>query len=694
MRASKMKIIRLKIKGLDCPECAIPVEKILSKIDGLEEIKFKYTTQEVVIKVAEELTKEKIITVLKNKGYEIIEARDKFRELYNIILFAFVSVVAVLLLSEIFIEKLGILKFPLRVIPIEVMVIATLVGGYPIFKNAFRGLRVRQINADLLMTVAIFAALSLMEFIASTLIVFFMSIAHFLEKLTLEKSRQAIKEIIESTPKKAVVKRNGKEAEVSIDEIKVGDIIVVKPGEKIPVDGTIVFGSSSVNQAPITGESIPVEKNVGDEVFAGTINQHGVLHIKAKKIGEDTTLGKIIKLVEEAETSKAPVQKFADKYSTYYLPIVLLASFITYLVTKNPFHSIAVLVVACPCAVALATPIAVVAAAGSLAKKGIVIKGGLYLEALAKVDTLVVDKTGTLTYGKPEVTDIIPFDSSDVELLKYAASVERYSEHPLASAVVEKAKERKMRLLKPESFDYHVGMGIFGKIGNSVITVGNENLISKQKISVPSIVKERKDNLEKMGKTVLYVAKDSKIIGLIAISDIIREEVFSALQEVRRLGIGKIVLLTGDNERIAKAVADYLGITEYKANLLPQDKIEYVRGLQSKGKKVLMIGDGVNDAPALMQADVGIAMGSGTDVAIETSHVVLVRDDWNQIPVAIKIGRKTFNTIKQNITFGIIFNIAGIVLASIGILTPILAAAAQSLPDVAVFLNSSKLLKT
>jgi Cd2+/Zn2+-exporting ATPase/Cu+-exporting ATPase len=248
--------------------------------------------------------------------------------------------------------------------------------------------------------------------------------------------------------------------------------------------------------------------------------------------------------------------------------------------------------------------------------------------------------------------------------------------------------------LKLESFDYYVGRGVLGKIGNSTIAVGNENLISQLKISIPSIVKERKDDLEKMGKTVLYVAKDLKIIGLIAISDIVREEVFSALQEVGRLGIGKIVLLTGDNERIAKAVADYLGITEYKANLLPQDKIEYVRGLQSKGKKVLMIGDGVNDAPALMQANVGIAMGSGTDVAIETSHVVLMRDDWSQIPAAIRIARKTFNTIKQNITFGIIFNIAGIVLASIGTLTPILAAAAQSLPDVAVFLNSSKLLKS
>jgi len=689
-----MKIIRLKIKGLDCPECAIPIEKILSKIDGVEEINFKYSTQEVAIKVAEELNEEKIITVLKNKGYEIIEAREKFRELHSTILFAFVSVVAVLLLLEILIEKLGILEIPLKVIPTEVMVITTLVGGYPIFKNALRGLRSKQINADLLMTIAIFAALSLMEFISSTLIMFFMSIAHFLERFTLEKSRQAIKEIIELSPKKVVVRRNGKEAEVSIDEIEVGDIIVVKPGEKIPVDGTIVFGSSSVNQAPITGESIPVEKNVGDEVFAGTINQHDVLHIKAKKIGKDTTLGRIIKLVEEAETSKASIQKFADKYSTYYLPIVLLASFITYLITRDLLHSIAVLVVACPCAIALATPVAVVAAAGSLAKKGIVIKGGLYLEALAKVDTLVVDKTGTLTYGKPEVTDIIPFNSSDLELLKYAASVERYSEHPLASAVVEKAKERKVHLLKPKSFDYYVGMGVLGKIGNSIIAVGNEKLINKQKISIPSIVKERKDGLEKMGKTVLYVAKDSKIIGLIAISDVIREEIFSALQEVRKLGIGKIVLLTGDNERIAKAVADHLGITEYKANLLPQDKIEYVRGLQSKGKKALMIGDGVNDAPALIQADVGIAMGSGTDVAIETSHVVLMRDDWYQIPVAIRVARKTFNTIKQNITFGIVFNIAGIVLASLGVLTPILAAAAQSLPDVVVFLNSSKLLKS
>ncbi|MFX1250944.1 MAG: heavy metal translocating P-type ATPase [Promethearchaeota archaeon] len=690
-----MKTIQFTIKGLDCAECALPLEKHISNTQGVKEIKISYSKQQAIITFNDLETTETILKKeIKSRGFSILESETKSRtDLSGLILFGFVSVIAILLLVEILVESLGILELPFESIPPVFLIIVTLIGGYPIFRGAYRGLRGKRINADLLMTVAIFAAMILGEFSASTLIVFFMSIAHFLERFTLTKSRKAIKDIIEYSPKKAIVKRDNEEIEVSIEDINIGDVVIVKPGEKMPVDGTVIFGSSFVDQAPITGESLPVEKSAKDEVFAGTVNQHGVLHVKVDKIGEETTLGKIIKLVEEAETSKARIQKFADKYSTYYLPIVILAAVITFLITQNPISSIAVLVVSCPCAVALATPIAIVASAGSSAKKGIVTKGGLYLEALAKVDTIVVDKTGTLTYGKPEITDVISFESSEDEVLQLAVSIERHSEHPLASAIITKAKNKDIPVLKVEDFRYEVGKGVIGTIHSEIIAVGNDQLMNVEDIPLPPSIKSIKSDLEQTGKSVMYVAKNNKILGLLASSDVIREDVSAALQEVRKLGIKQIILLTGDNERIAKAITDYLDIDQYQAELLPQDKIDYIKRLQRNDHKVLMIGDGVNDAPALAQADVGIAMGSGTDVAIETSNVVLMQDDWNQIPAAIKIGRRTFRTIKQNITFGILFNVAGILLASVGILTPILAAMAQSLPDVLVFLNSSKLLR-
>ncbi len=689
-----MQTIKVKIQGLDCAECSVPFEKFLSKLQGVQNIGVSYATQEARITIDDSKTSEaKITNIIKDKGYTILQETKQKKDISQLIIFAFITVIAILLLLEIVIERLGLLELPFKAIPTWILVIATLVGGFNIFKSAFQGLRVKQINSDLLMTIGIVASMLIREFSASTLIVFFMNIAHFLEGFTVRSSRKAIQDIIELAPEKATILRNGKEIEVATADITIGDIVIAKPGEKISVDGKVTFGTSSVDQAPITGESVPVEKSVYDEVFAGTINQHGVLHIKTEKVGENTTLSKVIKLVEEAESAKAPFQKFADRYSTYYLPVILISGLLTFFITHNPVYAIAVLVIACPCAIALATPIAVVAATGSAAKRGIIIKGGLYLEALAKVDTVVVDKTGTLTYGKPQVTDIIPFNIYEKELIKYAASLERSSEHPLASAVVEEAEKMDISLLQLKSFKYHVGEGILGKIENNSIIVGNDRLLERQRISIPTHIKEQKTCLEEAGKSVMYVVKGKSIIGLVATADTLREGIKTALQELKRVGIQHIILLTGDTEQITKVITKSLGIKEYLAGILPQEKITYIQKLQSQGKKVLMVGDGVNDAPALAQADVGIAMGSGTDVAIETSHVVLMQDDWLQIPEAIRLGKKTFSTIKQNIAFGVIFNIGGIVLASVGILTPILAAAAQSLPDVAVFINSSKLLR-
>ncbi|MHA2330541.1 MAG: heavy metal translocating P-type ATPase [Candidatus Hodarchaeales archaeon] len=689
-----MKTFKLKINELDCPSCALTFEKDIATSPGIVDIKISYTAQRANITINEQETNEEIIrNEIKNKGYTIVEKKSGTRSFAhsNTVYFAFVAVVAVLVLVEIVVEGLG--SSPLEDIPPLVMIAATLIGGYPIFRGAFRGLKNKQINADLLMTVAISAALFINELHAAILVVFFMSIAHFLERFTMSKSREAIKELVEQAPRIAIVKRDGEEIEVPIDEITIGDVVMVKPGEKIPVDGMVVKGSSSVNQSSITGESMPVEKTMGEPVYAGSLNQGGVLHVKTDKIGEDTTLGRIIKLVEEAETAKADVQKFADKYSTYYLPAVLVAAVITLVVTQNPVSAIAVLVVSCPCAVALATPVAVVASAGSSAKHGIIIKGGIYLELLARIDHLVVDKTGTLTHGKPRVTDIISFGCPEEEVLQVAASLEKNSEHPLASAILQKSREKGIQLLDAGEFKYEVGRGITGKLSTVEIAVGNDSLMREKNVEGQVAARERKKVLEQAGKTVVHVVRDNSIIGLITFSDTIRQDVKEALKELKDLGIDRVTLLTGDNERIARKTAEELDIDDYKADLLPGDKIACIKKLQARGSRVLMIGDGVNDAPALTQADVGIAMGSGTEIAMETSNVILMQDEWKQLPEAVKTGRRTFRTIKENITFGIAFNITGLLLASVGILTPVFAALAQSLPDVLVFLNSSKLLR-
>ncbi|MBS7636817.1 cation-translocating P-type ATPase [Candidatus Bathyarchaeota archaeon] len=614
--------------------------------------------------------------------------------LANIFRLFFISAVAFVAIIGIITERLGLLEAVLERIPAPIALVAVLLGGYPIFRSAYNGFRAKLINVDLLMSFGIIGAAVIGEFIASALIAFFMNIAHSIERFTVKKSREAIKELVKLAPKTAHVKRDGQEIEIKVEELAPGDIVIVKPGESIPADGIVISGLSSVNQAPVTGESIPVEKKTGDKVFAGTINGHGVLQVKVLKVGEDTTLGRIITLVEEAIAHKSRLQIFADKFTTYFLPIVIVAVGLTYLLSQNIVYAVAVLVVACPCSVALATPLAVVASAGNAAKKGLLIKGGLYLEALAKVEVIAVDKTGTLTIGKPNVTDIITFGESEKEVIRLAAAVEKYSEHPLATAILEKAKALNINVNDPEKFMVLPGKGIIAEVQHQRILLGNSQLIEERGIKLPTETLRKIHEMESQGKTVLLLTRNSHVVGLIAVADMVRGEVPKAIEKLKKLGIKRFVLLTGDNERVAAAVAKQLGISEYKANMLPEDKIEYVKALQAQGLRVAMIGDGVNDTPALAQADVGIAMGAaGTDIAIEAAHVVLMQDNWEQIPEAIRIGRKTYNTIKQNITFGILFNLIGMSLASIGVIGPILGSALESLPDVFVFLNSSKLLR-
>ncbi|MCL4537792.1 MAG: cation-translocating P-type ATPase, partial [Nitrospirae bacterium] len=485
------------------------------------------------------------------------------------------------------------------------------------------------------------------------------------------------------------------EVEIPVEEVKKGNIVVVKPGEKIPVEGVIISGRGSINQAPITGESIPVEKKEGDVVYAATINQLGVLFIKVTHTGQDTTYARIIKLVEEAESSKAPVQKIADKFAAYFTPAILAIAILTFLITWKITNAIAVIVVACPCTVAIATPLAVVASMGRAAKKGIIIKGGRYLEALAKVDTIVMDKTGTVTMGDPVVTDIEGFvDHDDKEIISCAAAVERYSEHPLAKAIIKKAAEIGAAVPEPEEYRVVPGMGIEATVNGKRIILGSRDMLRNKNIVPSEGVEKYILEKEEEGKTALLLSHDGIVCGVISVADIIREGSIEAISSLKKLGFDEPIMLTGDNPRTANAIASSLGIKNVMAQLLPEEKVNKIKELISIGRSVLMVGDGINDAPALAQAHVGIAMGAvGSDAAIEASDVALMRDEWKQIPDAVMIGRKTFSIIKQNLALGIVFNLVGITLASTGILSPAMAAVAHVMPDVLVFLNSSRLLK-
>lgn len=694
---SEVEIAELAIKGMDCADCALHIEQALGQLPGVERVEVLLAAERATIAYdASKVSLPQMVRVVEELGYRVGEGdRSRKPPLAGLLGTAFLVAVALLILVEMVAERLGLLEAVLGRIPAPIAIAAVLIGGYPIFMKVYQGLRSRKVTAHALMTIGILGALSIRQFESAALIVFFMRFADFLEGFTTERSRAAIKELVKLTPKVAWLKGEEGEREVPIEEIRPGNIVVVKPGERIPVDGRVVAGSAAVDQAPLTGESMPAEKGVGDEVLAASICQAGSLQIETMRVGADTSFGRIVKLVEEAEASKAPVQRFADRFTAYYIPVVLAAAAVTYLVSRNPVAAVAVLLVACACAIAIATPMVVVASVGSAARKGILIKGGLYLEALAKVDTLLMDKTGTLTFGEPRVTEVLALNGFQEErVLMLAAIAERFSEHPLASALVKEARSRHLALEEPESFSVLAGRGVQARSNGALIRVGSPRFLEEEGINIPDQARALASAFEGEGQTTLLVAQDSQLAGLIAVADQLRPEVPQAMTQLRALGIRELTLITGDSERVASRLASRLEVG-YRAQMLPHEKIQEVRRLQALGRKVAMVGDGINDAPALAAADVGIAMGvAGTEVALEAADVALMRDDWLQVPEAIRIGRRAFATIKENLALSVLYNVIGIALASLGILSPVLAAAGQSLPDVAIMLNSAKLLRS
>jgi Cd2+/Zn2+-exporting ATPase/Cu+-exporting ATPase len=692
---ANLQTLEIPIKGMDCTECTQHVQKAISKLDGIQSVDVLLATEKAIIKLdPDKVDMPAIRKAVASAGeYSIPETvprpsvqpmGDFNRQLMTLLAAVFSIVLSIVIAGE----WLGLFKLLEHIVPFPIGVLIVVAGGLPIYRNVLRAARKRQVISHTLMTIGVIAALAVGQWVTAAIVVVFMRVGDYVENFTTESARRAVKELTAIAPHTARVERDGSEVELPVAEVQVGEIVIVRPGEKIPVDGEVVSGQATIDQAAITGESMPVEVSNGSHVFAATITKLGSLRVKTLRIGADTTFGRVVKMVEEAEAHRADVQRFADKFSKYYLPIVTGVAALTFLISRNPLSTAAVLVVACSCSIALATPVAMLASIGGSAKRGLLIKGGKYLETLARADVVLVDKTGTLTLGQPQITDIIPFNGlSATDILALAASAERYSEHSLAEAVRSAARAQNIPLSEPENFEAVPGMGVIAKINGNLVTVGNRRLISTAD-SLP-IVKQ----LEEQGKTLLFISCNNQLAGILAASDTLRSEVPASLAELRALGIKRIELLTGDNERTASALAEKLGV-EYRANLLPENKIEIVKEYQAKGYIVVMIGDGVNDAPALAQADIGIAMGAaGTDIAIEAAHIALMREDWSLVPQAFRVAHRTMNIVKMNLAFTAFYNVIGLSLAAFGILPPVLAAAAQSLPDLGILSNSARLLQ-
>ncbi|MDE3076162.1 MAG: cation-translocating P-type ATPase, partial [Chloroflexota bacterium] len=597
------------------------------------------------------------------------------RDVGQIIGWGVLSIVALVVILAALGERLGIFEQALEQLPWWIPALAIVIGGWPIFKGVARSVWRRHITSQTLMSVGVVAAAAIGQWTTAALIVFFMRFAEWMEQLTTARAREAVRQLTELAPTTALVLRDGQEVEVSVEAVQPGDVVLVRPGARVPVDGEVIEGNAAVDEASITGESVPKDKAVGDRVFAATFAQAGFLKVRALRVGNDTTFGRIVRLVEEAEGQKAPIQKFADKFAGYYLPVVLVVAALTLLLTRQLLNAVAVVVVACACAIVIATPVVVLASVGSAARRGLLVKGGIVLEQLARIDTIVIDKTGTLTHGRPQMTDVVPLNGlAEPQLLEGVAGAERRSEHPLARAIVAAAAERGLPALEPESFVSLPGRGVQAELSGRRWTVGNRALLAALGVALDAAAETAAGTLEQQGKTAFFAAVDGAVAGLVAVADTVRPDVEAALEELRRLGITRFLLLTGDNERVAAAISTPLGL-EYRAGLLPEDKIAAIQELQAAGHTVLMVGDGVNDAPALAQADVGVAMGvAGSDVAIEAADVALMREDWLLVPEAILLGRRAARTIRQNLWFTGAYNIAGIALAAIGLLPPVWAA--------------------
>jgi Cu+-exporting ATPase len=737
------KTYNFKIEGMTCSACANRIERVTKKLEGVETSTVNFATEKLTIKINEdEISYGDIKAAVDKAGYKLVKEEDKVEEeqgkkkdeASKLLTRFIVSLILTVPLLVISMGHMVGMHLPTIIDPMAnplnfaliqlVLTLPVMIVGYKFYKVGLKNLFKLSPNMDSLISIGtlaaflygIFAIYKIMQgdheyamhlyFESAAVILTLITLGKYLEAVSKGKTSQAIKALMGLAPKTATIIRNNVEIVVPVEEVIVGDIVLVKPGEKLPVDGEVIEGNTSIDESMLTGESIPVEKSVGSNVIGASINKTGFIKYKATKVGRDTALAQIVKLVEDAQGSKAPIAKLADVISAYFVPIVIglaiIASVGWLIAGETPIFSltifIAVLVIACPCALGLATPTAIMVGTGKGAENGVLIKGGEALETTYKLKTIVFDKTGTITEGKPKVTDVVTNGELKEEILILAASAEKGSEHPLGEAIVREAEEQGLNLRKIDKFNAIPGHGIEVEIDKKDILLGNKKLMLEKSVNISSL-DETSDRLASEGKTPMYIAIDGNLAGIIAVADTVKASSKKAIESLHQMGI-KVAMITGDNKRTADAIAKQVGIDIVLSEVLPEDKANEVKKLQADGNRVGMVGDGINDAPALAQADIGIAIGSGTDVAIESADIVLMRSDLMDVISAIKLSKATIKNIKENLFWAFGYNVLGIpvamgVLHIFGgpLLNPMIAAGAMSLSSVSVLLNALRLRK-
>jgi Cd2+/Zn2+-exporting ATPase len=656
----------IPIRGVDCSDCVTVLEHSISRIDGVLDVKASYTAQKIFIEYDSKATNQAAIERrIQHLGYQIPrEGARKWYEENRALLFSLVAGLFLLLgwLGESFFE------FPYP-ISLGMYLLAYVLAGWDTAIHAWYALKARTFDTDILMIAAALGAAFLGEFAEGALLLFLFSLGHAMERRVLDQARNAIHALSELAPKTALVKRQGQEVEIPVDEIKLEDMVLIRPGTRIPVDGIVTKGSSAVDQSPITGESNPVDKAISEEVFAGSVNGPGVLEIQVTRLAKDSTLARITKMIEQAQAQKSPTQQLTERFMGWFVPAVLILDLLLILIpplfgvpfTVSFSRAMVLLVAASPCALALGTPAAIMAGVAQAARNGVLVKGGRHLENLGRLKALAFDKTGTLTQGKLQLTDIVSADSaSEAEVLALAAAVESRSAHPLAKAIVRESDSRQLKLPEVEDVEELNGRGVHARLQNNPVRVGSVQSMNESGIRVPPVILEKVETLANQGKTTILVSKGGETLGLLAVADTIRPDTKNTISELHSQGIRKMVMLTGDNPQVAAHIARQIGMDEFRAQLMPEDKVTAVRSLVAQYQDVGMVGDGVNDAPALANATVGIALGgASTDVALETADVALMGDDLTKLPFAVALGRATRNLILQNlvIAMGVIFTL-------------------------------------
>ena len=704
-----------RVEGFSCANCAGKFEKNVKQLPGVEDAKVNFGASKINVfgnTTVEELEKagafENLKVVPEKLGPHTSHAVQRENKEEKI---PFYKKHSTLLTSVLFLV-FGYLSLYMNgegnIVTTLLFLASMLIGGLSLFRVGLQNLIRFEFDMKTLMTVAVIGGAIIGEWAEVAVVVILFAISEALERFSMERARQSIHSLMDIAPKEAFVRRNGQELKVHVDDIVVGDIMLVKPGQKIAMDGIVVNGYSAVNQAAITGESVPVEKSVDDNVFAGTLNEEGILEVKITKLVEDTTIAKIIHLVEEAQGERAPAQAFIDKFAKYYTPIIMIVAALVAIVPPLlsngswetwVYQGLAVLVVGCPCALVISTPISIVSAIGNAAKKGVLVKGGVYLEEMGTLKAIAFDKTGTLTKGVPIVTDfeVLYQQIEEKELLSIITALENRSQHPLASAIMKKADQENIPYseIMVEDFSSITGRGIEGSVNGTTYYIGSPQLFSELFVSDFTQAFEDKVNyLQNQGKTVMIIGTEQNILGIIAVADEVREISKEVIQKLNQLGIKKTIMLTGDNKGTADAIGAHVGVSDIQSELLPQDKLDYMKQLRSEFGKVAMVGDGVNDAPALAASTVGIAMGgAGTDTALETADVALMGDDLRKLPFTVKLSRKALNIIKANITFAIAIKFIALLLVVPGWLTLWIAILSDMGATILVTLNGLRLMK-